>query len=151
MRAHCRAFNVPAWPTFAIIRSTKWRIPIRLVGFGKVFNTLQWPKVPKEGLHLSLVLTVNRWEPFAISIIIFIPLQYPVSPLSSSPSLLPFPIILCCNHSNPFIFPILPSHHSYKQPAYYVQQPVYLDQNGQPVYYRVGTLSHTQFDPPQTP
>ena len=32
-----------------------------------------------------------------------------------------------------------------QQPAYYVQQPVYLDQNGQPVYYRVGTfsLSHT--------
>ena len=25
-----------------------------------------------------------------------------------------------------------------QQPAYYVQQPVYLDQNGQPVYYRVG-------------
>jgi hypothetical protein len=24
-----------------------------------------------------------------------------------------------------------------QQPAYYVQQPVYLDQNGQPVYYRV--------------
>ena len=28
-----------------------------------------------------------------------------------------------------------------QQPAYYVQQPVYLDQNGQPVYYRVGTFS----------
>ena len=75
----------------------------------------------------------------------------PCLPLSSSPSPLPFPVALRDKHSNPLIFPILPSHHSYKQPAYYVQQPVYLDQNGQPVYYRVGTLSHTQFNPPHTP
>ena len=31
-----------------------------------------------------------------------------------------------------------------QQPAYYVQQPVYLDQNGQPVYYRVGESLRVQ-------
>jgi hypothetical protein len=74
--------------------------------------------------------------------------------------LLPFPSRLFTTPANSPSFLLLFSflhHHPFGQPAYYVQQPVYLDQNGQPVYYRVGTyvisraihsssLSHKPFD-----
>jgi hypothetical protein len=38
--------------------------------------------------------------------------------------------------------PQSPTSHQIQQAAYYVQQPMYLDQNGQPMYYRVGEEDH---------
>lgn len=35
---------------------------------------------------------------------------------------------------------VMQQQQSQQQPAYFVQQAVYVDQNGQPIYYRTGTI-----------